>query len=100
MTDPLDYLGKRYASCWHFAAAYFGIPENAPLDAFDPLPGPEDGAYFLAFRAGRVYHCGIYVQGRYLHQQFPQQGVVFTKQGFPDVRYYRPQATLRHGLNQ
>jgi len=98
--DPLDYLGKKFASCWHFAAKFYNVPEDTPLDAFDPVDEPEDGDYFLVYRAGRVYHCGICVRGGFLHQQFAGQGVVFTKQGFPDVRYYRPHASLRHGAAQ
>lgn len=100
MIDALDYLGKRYASCWHFAADFYGLPEDVPLDGFTLTDDPRDGDYFLAFRSNRVYHCGIYVRGGFLHQQFPRQGVVFTKQGFPDVRYYRPHAAVRNGAYQ
>jgi len=100
MTDPLDFIGKRYASCWHFATAFYGLSDNKQLENFEPVKEPVDGDYFLVFRAGRVYHCGIFAREGYLHQQFPQQGVVFTKQGFSDVRYYRPHATVRNGTHQ
>jgi hypothetical protein len=30
----------------------------------------------------------------------PQQGVVYTRESFPDVSYYRAPAAVRHGPDQ
>ena len=98
--DPLDYLGKKYDSCWHFAADFYGFPIDVPLDGFTPVDVPADNDYFLAFRGQRVYHCGVYHRGGYLHQVTPNQGVVYTQKGFTHVRYYRLTSPLRNGPDQ
>ena len=97
MTDSLDYLGQRFHSCWHFALEFYGVKDTQD---FLPISDPQDGDYFLVNRAGRVYHCGIVHEGGYLHQMSPQQGVVYTRESFPDVSYYRAPAAVRHGPDQ